>query len=231
MGKRKNRKRGKRKSGNRSDVNAMMNSPWRESYSVRFPGTGFPDKLRLKMKYVETVSFSGSVSPAAQVWCPNSIYQVDATGTTGNPNFYNALKGIYSRYVVVGVEGTVEVVNTVSGTLTPFTWAFGLSDNNTGSKTVLQITEQRYALSGHVITSAAPALVTRKFPYISMSQIQGQKDITDDPNMYAGVTANPVDQIWGVFRAASDSATSISGYVRLILTQDVVFKDILDVVT
>jgi hypothetical protein len=216
---------------------------WPAPVVVRFPGIGFPDRLRMRVKYTQVVSFSSAVSPAAQVWNLNSIYQVDATGSTGNPSFYNAIGTIYKRYVVMGLEGFIDVTGwapTAAGSGSSVSWGFQLSDNNTGSKTVLQMIESKYVIHGLLppvigaatLSDVATLPQRKKIPYTNMGMINGQKVIENDPNFYTGIGANPTDIVFGVFRTVSDDGvTNVTGKVRLTIVQDVIFKDIVDVIS
>jgi len=218
-------------------------SKWPAEIIVRFPGVGIPDKLRMRVKYTQTVIASSAVSPAAQVWNLNSIYQIDATGGTGNPSYYNAIGTLYKRYVVLSFLGSVEVFQEF-GTLTTgaptTTWAFQLSDNNTGSKTPTQMIEQKYVIHGTLPGVSAAVNATnaplprqqRAIPYTTVGQLNGQKQIENDPNFYTGIGANPTDISFGVFRcSADDGVTNCRVRIRLTLLQDVVWKDPSDLIT
>jgi len=203
---------------------------WPKLRFVRFPGVGFPDKLRLTLKYNETVAFSGAISPAAQVWNANSIFQVNATSGTGTPSFYNALGTIYKRYEVFGISAIVEVSSSMTSG-SGFQWALQCSDQNSAGKSTLQMRESRFVIGGSVgIIGGGYTVSRKKFPYLTMAEVNGQDEVEDDPSLYAGIGASPTDITLMTYRCTSNDGTNnASGVVRVTFFMDVGFKEVIDV--
>jgi len=211
--------------------NAMLESQtrWPRTTFINFPGVNFPDQLRIKLKYNEAVSFSGALSPAAQVWQPNSIFNVNATSSTGTPSFYNALGTVYKKYVVMGFEAIIEVSSGMTSG-SGFQWVIQASDQNTGSKSTIQMREGKWSTGGSVGIIGGITISRKKFPYLTTGEVNGQKSIQSDPSMYTGIGQNPTDSLLLTFRSASNDATNNAvGVVRLTLIQDVILKEVIDV--
>jgi hypothetical protein len=202
---------------------------WPKTTFISFPGVNFPDQLRLRVKYNETVAFSGALSPAAQVWQPNSIFNVNATSGTGTPSFYNALGTVYKKYVVMGFEAIVEVATGMTSG-SGFQWALQASDQNTGSKSTIQMREGKWSTGGTVGIIGGITISRKKFPYLTTGEVNGQKNIQSDPSMYTGIGQNPTDALLLTFRATSnDASNNAVGIVRITLIQDVILKEVIDV--
>jgi len=193
---------------------------------VRFPGTGYPDQLRCVLKYNQSYNTSGSVSPASQVFRANSLFDPDLTGTGHQPNSFDQIAAIYGTYCVTASRATVQIVNQQSATGLKVAAVY--SDQNVGSYTVENLCELKYAKSVTVSeTTSGPNVVNINFPTMSMSTLQGQRDLRDDPNNYTLVTTNPVDPTFFIIRVTSTDAVTTSAMgVNVTLWFDCTFKEL-----
>jgi len=208
-----------------SSMEKLANASWDPVYSARFMCVGPPDKLRMTFKYVQSFNLSGSAAPAAQVFRVNSCYDPDLTGAGGQPLYWDQFAvPVYEVYVVLGFEAEIEIFNN-STTETAYLAAC-YSDVNNSALSVENLTEAKY--SRKVMVPFAPIGGAQKnmvMPYLTSSQLQGQKEIESDPNMYANVTTNPVDTLFLIIKAgALDGSTSINLTVRATLYYDTVLK-------
>jgi len=193
---------------------------------IRFPGTGYPDQLRCVLKYNQSYNTSGSVSPAAQVFRANSLFDPDLSGTGHQPNSFDQIAAVYGIYCVTASRATVQVANQQSATALKVVAAY--SDQNVGSYTVENLCELKYAKSVTVSeTTSGPNVVNINFPTMAMSTLQGQRDLRDDPNNYTLVTTNPVDPTFFIIRVTStDAVTSSAMGVNVTLWFDCTFKEL-----
>jgi len=206
-------------------------SRWPRAFTCKFPGIGFPDRLRIRVKYNQVVNFAGAASPAAQVWALNSIAHVDNTGAGGQPSYYNALGTIYKRYCVEGAQAMVEVVNGVTTAGSALQWACQASDFLSAGKSVGLMTEQKYTVHGLTPTSSTTGGVLtdhQHFPYLSMPELQGQPSVEVDPSNYAAIANDPTDLVYLVFRAINITGANAVGSVKITILQDVIFKELVD---
>jgi len=101
---------------------------------ARMPEVGFPDKVSVKLRYVERldITTAGGVPYYNHIFRANSLYDPDYTGTGHQPLYFDQYAAIYDRYKVRGCK-LVMVINNASGvnamdvsavhstTTTPFT--------------------------------------------------------------------------------------------------------------
>lgn len=78
----------------------------------RIKGAGFPDKIFVKLKYVENYTFLTSSQPYYNyIWRGNSVYDPNYTGTGHQPLYFDQYATIYQRYRVHAVKQILEISN------------------------------------------------------------------------------------------------------------------------
>jgi len=194
----------------------------------RFPGTGFPDQLKCVLKYKENgISFSGTITPAAQVYRLNSCFDPNLTGTGHQPNQFDQLTALYSQYCVTAARLKVQVLN--EGTVEA-DCALIYCDQNISTQSVENLSEARWSINkvaGQV--NSGKSVITLMLPTASIANLQGEKNLNTDPNNYSLVTTNPVDPVYGIFKLSSaDGITNTKVFCNFELWQDVIFKDLIN---
>lgn len=214
-------------------LNGNSRSQFRVPTTVSFPANviGFPDRLKTTLKYSQLNSLGPSAAPTAQVFAVNSAFDPDSSGSGHQPSFFDTYAAIYSRYYVEAFQATFEIVNESS--TTPIIWSVAYSDNSSPSgTTVEQIGESKYALTGILGTSQGPSMEKITLPWMTSAQLNGQPRVIDESEESAAVTANPADVVFAYVKvAADDGSTSITARCRTVITQRVVFKDLLPYVS
>jgi len=153
------------------------------------------------------------------------MYDPDLSNTGHQPAYFDQLTQIYSRYVVVGASIMVQVV--CASTTAALKFVIAYSDQDIGSWAVDEISESKYAKSAVVGNSNGMSTKTIQLPFITMSQLMGQREIESDPNMYSTVTIGPSDSAFCNFKAqAVDGVSSLAGYARFTLLMKGVMKDL-----
>lgn len=197
--------------------------------TVTFPRNviGFPDRLVTVLKYSESYSFSGSPNPAAQRWTVNSAFDPNSTGAGHQPSYYDTFQAIYGRYFVRHFHVEIELVNHTS-TCGVFAVA-AYADIDISGNTVEQIIEAKYSVYKALGFSTGSSQVVKiSLPWMSTLKLMGQPFAEADDNMYAAVNANPADFAHCFMKvAADDASTNVSLIARVVLYQEVVFKDLL----
>lgn len=91
----------------------------RKAYKmVRFTGVGLPDSLSVELVYCERISRAPVMTTDEYVFTGNGLYDVNITGTGGQPVYFDQLCSLYYRYRVLSSNINVEFINlqTSSGT-------------------------------------------------------------------------------------------------------------------
>jgi len=194
---------------------------------VRFPGTGFPDELRCVLKYSTTYNTSGSVTPSPYVFRLNSLFDPDLTGTGHQPFFFDQLTAVYGQYCVTAGKARVGIENQQSAVALKVVALY--SDSNVSSLAVDTLCETKFAKECVVAeTSAGPNVKTINMPTVSISQLQGQKDLRDDPSNYTSISTNPVDPVFFIVKyTAMDAVTTTAATVSVTLWFDCTFKELI----
>lgn len=197
--------------------------------TVTFPKNviGFPDRLITVLKYSEAFTFTGSTVPAAQVMRMNSAFDPNATGTGHQPSFFDTYSAVYGRYFVRHFKLELEITN-VGSTSSAYVVA-NYTDQDFSANSVEQIIESKYSRYKVVaINSAGKSVITINLPWMSTMKLMGQPGTEADDNMYAAVSGNPSDVGWGIVKcSAVDGLTNINVYIRMVIYQEIVFKDLL----
>jgi hypothetical protein len=203
-----------------------INSSFRGKFEVTFPTgmVGIPDEVRTCLKYSEIISFTGSATPAAQVFIINSLFDPNFTGVGHQPSFYDFFQSMYSRYCVLGVSAVADVENE---TAVAISCACVYSDANISGQSVETFTESMRCKAAIVGPTGAVNTKRLTMPAVTMSQIMGQAIINSDANMYASTSSNPNDVAYMLFKCAStDTSTSVTVRVKFTILFDCVFKDV-----
>jgi hypothetical protein len=205
--------------------NSIGKKPFGHFNVARFPGIGFPDQLRCTLRYSDAgVQFTGSISPASQVYRMNSLFDPDLTGSGSQPEYFDQLSACYGQYVVQAARVKMEIFNT--GTVSNVC-VFFYSDVNVATQSVENMSEHRFAKHAIVSAKGGRDNVTITMPPILNSTLQGEKQLNTDPSNYTGVGTNPTDPTYGIFRTSSmDNATNSNIYVNFYIEYDCWFKEL-----
>lgn len=83
--------------------------------SLGLSKAGFPDKLQMKLRYVETIAVSTTgASLTTHQWRCNGLYDPYVTGTGHQPLYFDQLMGMYNHYVVQGSRATFHLMPNIT---------------------------------------------------------------------------------------------------------------------
>lgn len=183
---------------------------------------GFPDRLRVKLKWDEEYNYISSAF-TGNVFRGNSIYDPDYTGVFSTaPAYYTSLKAVYGQYCVLGSRIKAQVVNEASVGAEVVLWC---SDVNIGADTFQNMAESKRCkvLELGSLTGQGRGKIEMA---CSSEEIQGQKHLESDSNNYSSMSANPGDTwYFGVFGRSLD-ASNVNLYIRVTMEFDVVLKEL-----
>jgi len=174
---------------------------------IRQP-TGLPDRLRLKLIYRESLSWSQLTGNLADnVYRGNSLFDPDLSGSGGQPFLFDQWATLYGLYTVSG--SAIEVTSMMNGgpgstqrhgvTPTTTSTTFGTTDQ--------ELAEERpytKACSPAVMAGAANAAAGNSVikHYMGTAKINGlpKRNVDTDPNLSSLVSTNPTTQwYWHVW--------------------------------
>lgn len=188
------------------------------------PPTGFPNKLRCKLKYFETpniTSTSGGLTK--QVWGANDIFDPNNTGGGHQPLYHDTFAAIYDHYAVISSKIIITLAN--RSTTDSAVVSLTNEDDASGSSTTTTLVEQGNAMS-KVITplggSKSEVTLTRTF--------SAKKILTIDPftsqSYKTAFGASPSEySTWILSCTAFNTATLTLDYTVQII-YDVLFSEL-----
>lgn len=226
-------KRNRKIAASRLPSNNIGISNFRAPWSVGTPlnTIGLPDRFDCTLKYCETYTFSGSASPAAQVWALNSAFDPNLTGAGHQPSFYDTLQAVYSRYYVEAFKVEVQLSNHTS-TVSVF-GTLNYSDTNVSTSTVEALSEAHYSQPFVLANQGSGgSSLDVKLPWMATRQLMGTPFTEADDNMYAAVSASPADLAFGILKlSADDTVTTIVVLAKVSIYMRIRFKDLLPLVS
>lgn len=156
-------------------------------------GTGFPDKISTKLRYVERIAHNPATTYFTYMFTANSVYD-PRTGTGGHqPAYFDQYAAVYKRYVVTGMKIMVDINNASSSSMVDCTLLH--SDSDTEFTDPALIYEQNESHKSIVvpINQVYPARVSY---YVDIAKSFGitRAQLTSDDTYQSLVTGNPSRQ-------------------------------------
>lgn len=192
--------------------------------TVRGP-TGIPDRMRVRLRYVQNLTILPGVPFQDYIFRGNSAFDPDLTGIGHQPYYFDQYAAIYTKYRVHGSSIRVDVVNQ-SGVM---------------ATSVIVVPHSDVAAFGSI--SAAAELQRSRYPrivpiaqrqsvllkdYASTRAVIGltKVEMEADDIYSAAVTANPAQQwYWHILMESTDSLTALSVQLQVRLTYYMEFFD------
>lgn len=206
----------------------MCNNDFRSPWDVTYPHglIGYPDRLRTTLKYSQLITFTGSATPAAQVFAMNNCFDPDVTGSGHQPSYWDSYTAVYNRYLVKSFCAVLDFET--ESTSIPINVAAIYSDSDVSSQNVQYMRECKYSKADTLgLANGNKSVVRLKMPEVSLQRIMGQSELESDANLYALATGGPVDVCYLIIKmSASDSSTTFTARVNCTLLYDIVFKDL-----
>lgn len=206
----------------RKTATTSKNYPNRINRSI-----GFPSCMNCRLRYCETVSFSG-VPPLTQQFRLNSLHDPDFTGGGHFPMYYNQLKLIYGSWLVKNCRITVSVNQTNAN---DYPAAFLLDVRNDSTTRTGTGISQRLEDGGSSVIYVGYAGGGNSAKSMSRNVNIGRQYglrrplTTLDSDWTAPVGSNPVNTVFATIQgcAVSSSTTSISAFLQITLDFDCCF--------
>lgn len=156
-----------------------------------------PDRLYVKLRFHETVSWNDVTGTWNYLYRGNNIYDPNRTGTGGVVTGSSQWFAFYKRCTVLGAKLTFSGVNTSNGVVSGI--VFPYRENDTGTSGVDP--EEQTIRSVRFITQAGGGSTPRftNKLYLSTSKIFGisKAQVKGDFDDYAHVAAGSTQREWG----------------------------------
>jgi len=188
----------------------------------------FPDRARMKMPYFSgPIAISGGVLEE-RVFCGNSLYDPDTTGTGHQPMNYDEMMLLYNRYYVAGSKIKVTVFVSGSGA---YTNAGDMALVANVLSTPLNTNHTRNEISEQKGTKIRTFGGTGSTGPQSIQSWTSTKRMLSAPgrtsyDAQATSGANPADAwYWHFLMFAADNSSTLAGYYTIKVTYYAEFSE------
>lgn len=181
----------------------------KRTYTKMFKSPGFPDRMLVKMNYVEIAQpgLGDNTNLYQGITFQNSLFDPNASGVGHQPLWFDQWANVYTNYRVKGwsYKITVENLSNVTG------WAgirhqdIGSGENN--KETFMERKDSRWVVLGPIGSSRS---IHYFKGYLDVAKTVGQTrlDVNTDDQYMASWNANPTKKCWlATYMAGGTSST------------------------
>lgn len=207
---------------------------WRRSRKVVIPrtmvstGIGFPKKLLMTHKYVDTFTLTqSSGGNSFYVMSCNGLYDPNITGTGHQPLYFDQLTTLYNHYVVIGAKCTFKFTHQAAYNVVIKVTALVEDAASLTSGNFDAIAEQT---QGKAVTllPANNAVTHRKTLTYSSRKFFGKNPLSNS-NLRGSSSANPSEQAYFTLVATGDGITSTALTCTAEITYTAIWFELKDV--
>lgn len=171
---------------------------------------GFPKKLEVVHKYVDTIQRSSTAAvPATLLMSCNGMFDPNITITGHQPLYFDQLAAIYNHYTVFASRIRITITNP---TLASYV-SLSVDDDTSVPTTIVDQIEQSTGTGRLAIPTPAPPTVLTQ-SWRAKDFFGG--DIFDNDNLQGTVAANPTEQSYYSFQAVETNFITNVTYSLLI---------------
>lgn len=191
-------------------------------YPLKRYVSALPQRMFVKLNYCEPnmdMSLAAAVV-STQTWRLNSLFDPDLTGVGHQPYLYDQYSALFNRFLVHGCKVYV-AAQLQSGAARPACIFFDANSNNSGLVGVDPRVDAEFFNNKTVVVPTDQSLRYMK-KYYSIARVMNvtRLQYKTDPNYLgltgnAGVGADPSKPALGIFYAYSNTACTLSYYIRL----------------
>ncbi len=191
-----------------------------ENPSLRLMG-GFPDRVRVTLRYTTKVALTSSVTASTYLWRGNDLYDPDVTSTGGQPNNFDDWMVQYSKFRVHGSRARLHLGSTSTAALGLV--SFGVSQSG-GTGSVVTTVSSRPRQKVHWVNGGQSDVfddqryTTKQVLGMTQSQFEGSDQLIGTAS---GTPA--LSWYWMLTQESYDGSTSTSTYGLVIIDYDVEF--------
>lgn len=189
--------------------------------------SGLPDRLFVKLRYREQLSFAQAIGALSEnVYRGNSIFDPDQSGAGGQPflfdqwaNFYSTYRVLASSIKAYSFNNGQTYNNMVVIAPSPQATTFG----TTGQELIEELPYSKRRVARMGSNDAGQSYITH---YMTTSKILGKKKsvVQNEDNLASDTSTNPVDQWYWHLANWVPGGTGQSLIQDVILTYYVVFE-------
>lgn len=205
-----------------------LNTVPRTSVSV---GKGFPKRMVMTHKYVETINHYGSAGAATfyKFNC-NGMFDPNNSGPGHQPRYFDQMTAIYNHYTVIGSKIKIKVIPS-SQNPSPFKVSLSQNDDATQTNNTIDGTvEQSDACSMRLFAGNSTDTIHTMVNKWSAKRTFGGSVLGNDL-LQGTVSSNPSENtFWIIGIQALDFVSSVSSYIDVEIEYIAVWDELKDIV-
>jgi len=193
---------------------------------VRFPSFGFPTKLQVKHKYVDSNGLNGALGAlAVQQFRANGMYDPDYTSTGHQPMYFDQLAAVYDHFTVLKSYLKL-TVHTLSGTSGQLVSVYLNDDTTVTPGTKEARIEQSSAKDVTLTAYGGPQTIYLGFD--AYKTFGGS--ILGNDNLQGSASADPTEQtLFTITAAAIDPSQTTSVWYTAEIVYTAVWDELKDI--
>lgn len=193
-------------------------------------GVGFPKKLQFTHKYMDSTTLTSTLGVMANYRIrTNGLLDPNATAAGHGCSYYNSLKLLYDKWLVIGSK--IDVMFIPQSTALAG-MACGLAINDNLSTTPLTYVQYGEASNCKVKYLSTGAVVPSKLTMNWSARKAFGGSLMSNNELSGDVLNDPVEQqIFNIFLQATDQASTVSVNIVIRVTYIAIWYELLDLVT
>lgn len=195
--------------------------------SITRGGTGFPNKIVMKHKYVELVGLSiTSGAKGTYTFSCNNMWDPNVSSIGHQPLYRDQLAAIYNHYTVIGARIKVSFTNASSTYTTPVYCTVYVDDDNAVTNAALVGSiEQKGARVKYLSNSGEPAVLISKW---SAKRTFGGSVLSNN-QLTASVGSSPTEQSYFILGVQPNDSSTITINALVELEYITVWSELTDI--
>jgi len=189
-------------------------------------GKGFPKKLCMTHKYVETIVRNPVTTFQNYLYSVNGMYDPNITGTGHQPMYFDQMSALYNHYTVIGSRINYKIIPTTA-TSGAIYLCVSQNDDTTVTPGTLEAIQESYVGKGTIIPAGSNNITTLTSAW-SAKKNWGSSLLSN--TLFRGNSgANPTEQQYFVLSIGSlDGVTSTPVYVEVSIEYIAVWQELKD---
>lgn len=210
----------------RSDTTLKMPARVFSTPSTSLYGTGFPERMRMKHKYRETIHLTASSGASAPyIYSCNGMYDPNITGTGHQPMFFDNMAALYDHYTVLNSRITVVYVPTPQAILTAHNFVVGLLDTSAWGTTNANYAGENPSATTLICVATSNNEKNIISKYWNAERVFGARALSDS-TLRGTPAANPTEQTYfGIMIQDANGIGTAEGDLSITIEYDAVWTE------
>jgi len=190
-------------------------------------GKGFPKKILVTHKYVQTIGKSSVSVLTNHVYSCNGLYDPDITTSGHQPMYFDQFGALYNHYCVIGSKIRVKVIP-VSSSQSAGYCCISVNDDSTVTPTSIEALQEQSSGKGTVIPASSNNITTMTSSWSARKN--WGKNVLSNTLFRGSTSANPTEQQYYIISlGALDNIGPLSFYLEVEIQYIAIWNELKDI--